>query len=220
MTFEQIKESAEEYEDNNHIFLGLVGEYKNSNSNVKFYCKKTESEVTCSVFSLRRSAKRINLPCCSPIKEDKGGYFYLSFWGIFEDEAFIKYGITRKHPKERLKQQARGTKLQGRLLTSLKFDYISDAILLERCVKRLYKDRRKDKEDFNDGYTETLYYEYASTEYDLYPDLKLLTGKCIFSGEDSPDKGEIKFKGDFTVESVNYLVNEGGTYAEYFEEEY
>lgn len=195
---------ARSLEDNYHTFVKWENEiYENNISRAIFHCNKNNLDVEYTLQSMTRS--RAKLPCC----HTKGGFnskeegkFYLSLWGDENEGLFLKYGITNGDACTRLKSQSRKTKYEGDLLLVIHFTKGIDALNLERAIKALYKRRRVSRNDFIDGYTETLHYEGMYSLWDIIPDISAITGLTINSINVADEDLQIKLQGDCWVEDL------------------
>ncbi|WP_429168603.1 hypothetical protein [Aeromonas rivipollensis] len=87
------------------------------------------------------------------------GWFYTHLWTHPNGHQFLKYGITN-YPTKRIKQQSRNTEYKPKQLCSIPFDDGSIPLAIERAIDQYKKANnilnQVSREDFRDGYTETL----------------------------------------------------------------
>lgn len=184
----KVSKILKDFLGDDHMFLRWEdGEYKNLSSKFYYYCKNEDKDFKIGFINAKVS-KTGTPSCCygysGGYKEDKVGIFYLSSWRDDCGWGCYKYGISNLDVQERFKQQRRENKLDGKILGYIEFQNGSDAALLEKEMKKLYKKRSVPKEFFPDGFTETILDEPIFTIYDLIPDLYSFTGINFLSNKD------------------------------------
>lgn len=149
-------------------FIGFENGYQNNKSKFNYICPiHGIQQVAYNLFVNKGS----RCPLCTVYgyKEDMAGYFYVYKWDHDILDSFIKFGITNRNLKSRIREQAKHTEYKPALVICKKFadgkipkkieDEIKDTIQPLSVVS---------KEVFPDGFTETTHY------YNLENILKIL----------------------------------------------
>lgn len=104
-------------------------------------------------------------------KSNKSAYFYLTTWTL-EGYDVLKFGITNNEPATRFYRQSRLSEYNVKSHVHLKFASGLHAIWLEKIVKRYQKEYGSalSKEEFPDGYTETIDYSHYANMMDIIND--------------------------------------------------
>lgn len=137
-----------------YIFDGFVNGWSNIKTKVNLRCAMCDHEWVSSYTSLVHANR--GCPCCSKHGYDPSsvGFFYIYKWTL-RDRSFLKYGIT-SDPSRRLKQQMKYTAFAPSLVLLYRFEDGSVPLEIERIVDRLGLEPASNKEEFADGYTETI----------------------------------------------------------------
>lgn len=167
-------------------FIRFEGEYKGLSTMVEWYCSEGHKPKTV-LESLIKNYNNCHFCNSNGFRDYLPSYFYLTRFIGEDDEsgeqvAHLKYGITNKNPRIRNKRQSSGTIYKT--ITPISYIYFengSDARLLEKSLDSLYRTNAVCKEDFPDGYTETIGSDYFDL-YDIWGDLISLTGCSVFNG--------------------------------------
>ena len=218
-----LKELDLHFESLGGRFLNFVGEYKGLTTKVEWVCDKGHKPKTL-LESLIKNNKNCNICKLNGFRDHLGGYFYLVMFSRYCKKgrkyiSHLKYGITNKCPVKRNKKQISNTSYTKITpIAYIFFEYGGDARKLEKSIKNLYSKKIVNREDFPDGYTETIVQDILDV-HDIWGDLLYFTGCSVFNGyhqENLPrDLLGLDYKKDFwlintkTLEKVNKEESDG-----------
>ncbi|MEF1285108.1 hypothetical protein QTN94_14345 [Vibrio sp. M250220] len=135
-------------------FVGWDGEYKNAKSRFDWRCSKGH-ECKTVLFNFLDSGTRCRTCNNGGYDPSKDGRLYLVEWFGF-GKSYLKKGITNNETLARIKQQARKSKLDYRIIREI---HSEDGQLIadfEAVLKKQFKGSACPKEWMEDGYTETV----------------------------------------------------------------
>ena len=144
-------------------FRGFVGEFKNIHTHVKLYCPSCVHgwEPTFNkVVHGRRGC-----PCCAPYgyRPNYPSKLYIIKYTTKSNQTFLKYGITKQDINQRSKQHVKKSGTTGEILHVCEFEDGTIPLQIENEIHDLRDEVgyiETSKEEFPDGYTETLDVRY------------------------------------------------------------
>lgn len=142
--------------EHNYDFLGFVGDFKNSNSKLKYFCKH-HGQQTVSYLKFVNGGNRC--PSCSISGYDKSkpGWFYIFKYKKVGFDSVYKFGITNRTPQERSSEHIRGIddiEISEMVLSKLYTDG-KIPFLIEKEIKKRYKTKIGICDWLTSGNTET-----------------------------------------------------------------
>ena len=137
-------------------FIGFVGGYENNKSHFEYLCPKHGIQIAEYSGFVNHGT---GCPECreTGYNPNKYGSFYIVRWRK-DTDSFIKFGITNRKVIKRIKHQASKTEYKYEILFEKGWKDGSIAFRLEKSIKENTEIIKGvvDKEDFRDGFSETL----------------------------------------------------------------
>jgi len=140
----------------NYKPVGFINGYVNNTSCFEYECPKHGVQKV-SYNSFVSRGNRCKGCAKYGYNPNKSGTFYIVKW-TKDNHRFIKFGITNQKLKARLRTQNSKTKYNYEIIYTNTWDDGNIPLKIERSIKssRLFERCVIDKDDFKDGYTETL----------------------------------------------------------------
>ncbi|HBN6837435.1 TPA: hypothetical protein L3330_003479 [Vibrio cholerae] len=138
-------------------FVGWKGEYKNAHSKFNWLCSEGHP-CEMSVHSFLNKSNRCPSCAKSGYDKNKQGFFYLH---VFGDNQILKWGITNRNPKTRLREQSNAANIKGKQIFCIEGEghHIAE---IEALINQNFKPEKVSRDILPDGFSEAMQYSEST----------------------------------------------------------